>query len=277
MLLVAAMACSPAGNRGAGSSDAANRVATIDGEPLLADVLRFSPGASEEARGRALDQAILRRLAAAEARRRGLDAQPELAETIRGIEREARVREEAALQGALFASVRDGLVLPEEALRAHYEATKVRYAERQLRLRRRAFPSRAAAERSLAEGAALDGEGDETLGPSRLTDLPRTVLPEALGLEGPGARAIAGSDEEGWSLIELAEVLPAEPRAFEAVRAEVDASLRQKEATAAFRTLLDELRAKADVRVDEDALARLSQSGSGEGQGAGPGRSSDRP
>ena len=71
---------------------------------------------------------------------------------------------------------------------------------------------------------------------------------------------MAGSDEEGWSLIELAELLPAEPRAFEAVRAEVEASLRRKEATAAFRALVAELRAKADVRVDEAALARLSTS-----------------
>ena len=44
------------------------------------------------------------------------------------------------------------------------------------------------------------------------------------------------------------------------VRAEVEASLRQREATAAFRALLDELREKADVRVDEGTLARLSES-----------------
>ena len=86
------------------------------------------------------------------------------------------------------------------------------------------------------------------------------MLPEALRLERPGERTVAGSKEEGWSLIELAEVLPAEPRPFEAVRSEVEASLRQKEATAAFRALLDELRAEADVRVDEGALARLSAS-----------------
>ncbi len=71
---------------------------------------------------------------------------------------------------------------------------------------------------------------------------------------------MAGSEEEGWSVIELAEVLPAEPLPFEAVRAEVEASLRQREATAAFRALLDELREKADVRVDEGTLARLSES-----------------
>jgi len=127
-------------------------------------------------------------------------------------------------------------------------------------VRRRPFASPEAAERALGGDAGLEGEGAETIGPSPVRELPRTVLPEALRLERPGERAVAGSDEEGWSLIELAEVLPAEPRPFEAVRLEVEASLGQKEATAVFRALLDELREKADVRVDEAALARLSTS-----------------
>jgi hypothetical protein len=235
-------------------------VATVEGEAVLAEDLRVGPGAAPEARQRALDRAILSRLAAAEARRRGLDREPELAAALRAIEKEARAREEAALQSALFASVRDGLVLSEEALRAHYAATKLRYAERQIRIRRRSFASRGAAERALGEVSALEGEGAEALGPSPVSDFPRAVLPEALRLERPGERAVAGSEEEGWSVIELNEVLPAERRPFEAVRAEVEASLRQREATAAFRALLDELREEADVRVDEAALARLSTS-----------------
>jgi peptidyl-prolyl cis-trans isomerase C len=260
IVLAAALGCSPPEAPGADSGSTAGRVATVEGETLAAEDLRLAPSAGPEERERALDQAILRRLAAAEARRRGLDREPEVTAKLRAIEREARTRKEAALQAALFGSVREGLSPSEEALRAHYEATKLRYAERQLRLRRRPFASREAAERALGEVAPLEGEGAETIGPSPVRELPRTVLPEALRLERPGERSVAGSAEEGWSLIELAEVLPAEPRPFEAVRSEVEASLRQKEATAAFRALLDELRAEADVRVDEGALARLSAS-----------------
>lgn len=90
------------------------------------------------------------------------------------------------------ARVRDGLALSEEALRAHYEATKLRYAERQLRVRRRPFASREAAERALGEVAPLEGQGAETIGLSPVRELPRTVLPEALRLERPGERAVAG-------------------------------------------------------------------------------------
>jgi hypothetical protein len=260
IVFAAALGCSPTEAPGAANGGGAGGLATVEGEALAAEDLRLAPNACPEERQRALDQAILRRLAAAEARRRGLDREPELEAALRTIEREARAREEAALQAALFASVRDGLALSEEALRAHYEATKLRYAERQLRVRRRPFASREAAERALGEVAPLEGEGAETIGPSPVRELARAVLPEALRLERPGERLVAGSDEEGWSLIELAELLPAEPRPFEAVLAEVEASLRQKEATAAFRALVAELRAKADVRVDEAALARLSTS-----------------
>ena len=59
---------------------------------------------------------------------------------------------------------------------------------------------------ALAQGSC---EGAETIGPSPVRELPRTVLPEALRLDRAGERSVAGSAEEGWSLIELAEVLPA--------------------------------------------------------------------
>lgn len=120
----------------------------------------------------------------------------------------------------------------------------------------------------------LNWAGPARTGAPPVRDLPRTVLPEALRLDWPGARAVAGSGEEGWSLIELAEVRPAEPPPLDAVGAEVEASLRQKEAAAAFRALLDDLRANAEVRMVQEALARLSQSGQGEGWS---GRLSDRP
>lgn len=192
VLTATAVACAPPSQ---GPPEGA--VATVSGEAISALDLRLPPNVSEEGRRRALDHAILRTLATSEARRRGLADGPEVAEELAAIEREAKERQGAVLGEALLASLREELVLLDEALRAHYEATKLRYAERQLRLLRHAFPSREAAEQALA-GGAFPGEGAESLGPAPVAKLPRTVLPEALRPTDPRLFALLVRPVAAW-------------------------------------------------------------------------------
>jgi hypothetical protein len=66
---------------------------------------------------------------------------------------------------------------------------------------------------------------------------------------------MAGSESEGFGVVELVEVLPAVPQPFEAVRDRVEESWRTLEGQRAFARLIAELREKADIEIDEAALA----------------------
>jgi len=237
-------------------------LARLDGEPILLRearaLLREGEAADPARRRAAVKGVITRRLAAAEARRRGLDAEPTLHAELAAINREARARREALLRDVLYARIREELALTEAELRAHYAKIRSRFLERQVRLRRRSFPDRAAAEAAdaaLGPEGRLDPRASETLGPAPVRALPPEVLPEALGLEAVGDRVVVDAAEGTAALVDLAEVLPAEAPAFEAVRERVEASLRTLRAQEAMRELLAERRAAASVEIDEGVLA----------------------
>jgi len=237
-------------------------VARLDGEPILLRearaLLREGAAADPVRRRAAVEGVITRRLAAAEARRRGLAAEPTLHAELDAVEREARARREALLRDALYARIREALVLSEAELRAHYAKIRSRFLERQVRLRRRGFPDRAAAEAAHAASrpeGRLDPGASEALGPAAVRALPAEMLPEVLELEAPGDRVVVDAAEGTAALVELVEVLPAEAPAFEAVRERVEASLRTLRAQEAMRELLAERRAAASVEIDEAALA----------------------
>jgi hypothetical protein len=224
----------------------------VDGQPVAVPDL-----GSDRPRSEALKAAIGRKLAAAEARRRGLVQDGELAARLAALRREAAAREEALLGEALFAQLRDGLELSETEVRAHYERTKARHIERQLRFRRRRFENEAAAREALdalGSDARLDPAISEEIGPAPVSGLPREILPEALRLRGPGQRALA-EHEGSWWLVELVEVLPAVPRPYQEVRSEVERSLRTIRAQEAYAALLEQLRAQAEIEIDEAVLA----------------------
>lgn len=191
--------------------------------------------------------ARIRTLAAAEARRLGLDATPEMKAAVERLRLDSRQREEELLRDALFARIRDRVVLSDDELRAYYEKNLVRYTERRVRLRRERFASEAearAADAALGPAGRLDPARTEEIGPLPSAALPGAVGPEALALATPGERAlVAGS--EGSALVELLEVLPAEPRSFEAVREQVEKSLLALRAQQAFRAELERLESKA--------------------------------
>ena len=242
--------------------EAAVVVARVGGEPILvreARALLRAGEASDPARRRAaVEGVIVRRLAAAEARRRGLDSEAGLRAELGAVEHEARARQEALLRDALYARIREELALSEAELREHYEETRSRFLERQVRLRRRVFPDRAAAEAAdaaLGLAGRLDPTGREALGPAPVRALPPEVLPEALELQAPGDRVVVDAADGTAAVVELVEVLPAEAPAFEAVRERVEASLRTLRAQAAMRELLAERRAAASVGIDEAVLA----------------------
>ncbi len=218
-------------------------VARVNGEPVAIAPLTAADSATPAAARRKIDLAITRHLAAGEAVRRGLtNGSPSTALSIKDEER---------LRDALFASMRDSLELNEPELRAHYEKTKLRYASRQVVLRRKPFASEAearAADRQLGATGRLTGEGSETLGPAPVESLPASVLPEALSLRAPGQRA-AVQREGRWALVELAEIRASESLPLESVRAQVEQSLRLIRAQAAFHAELERLRSEADIEI----------------------------
>jgi len=94
------------------------------------------------------------------------------------------------------------------------------------------------------------------MGPAPIDKLPLTVLPEALQLRQPGDRTIVRRGDSA-SIVELVEILPAEPRPFEEVRDKVEESLRTIRAQEAFNKEIERLRTEAKVEIDEAALRSL--------------------
>ncbi len=152
--------------------------------------------------------------------------------------------DEERLRDALFASMRDSVVLADDELRAHYEQTRIRYVTRQLVLRRKPLASEAQAraeDRRLGAAGRLAADGAESIGPA-----PTDRLPEALSFTSPGQRAAVMRDGV-WSLVELEEIRAAETLPFEAVRAQVEQSLRLLRAQSEFHAEIDRLRQEAVI------------------------------
>jgi signal transduction protein with GAF and PtsI domain len=124
-------------------------------------------------------------------------------------------------------------------------------------LRRVAFASKEAAEaadRRLGSDGHLDPTTAEEISATEIQKLPAAVLPEATYLRKPGQRVVAGKEEEGWSLVELVDHVPADPSPFEDVRERVRDDLTALRALERVSTRVEERRAQAKVEVDESAL-----------------------
>jgi hypothetical protein len=232
-------------------------VARLNGEPLtIADLRSGSPGALRMDRGHALDAAVARRLAAQEARRRGLDATSDVRAQIEALQREAAAREDALLQGALETSLAAQVAVTDDELRARYEQTQGRYTERRLRLRRIAFPTAEAAhaeDERLGPDGRLDPAASEEIGPAPVQKLMQMQVLGVMRLREPGQRVVV-EREGGFALLELVEVLPPAPPPFEEVRAQIESELRAQRAGEAFAKLSQELRAAAKLEIDEAVL-----------------------
>lgn len=257
--LLPTLSCNPTDHATRGLQAADKVVARIGSHTITAGDLTAIRGERNDPR-RQLDAVIARRLAAQEARRKGLAKTDEMQQRLTAIQRQAAAQEEAVLRDALFAKLKSDLKLSDQDLRDFYEKTKIRFAIRELHLRRAAFASKADAEAAFAKLTAqgrLDPKSSEEIGPAPIEKLPPTVLPEALQLRQPGDRVLIqrGSDA---AIVELLEILPAEPRPFEEVRDKVEESLRTIRAQEAFNMEMERLRAEAKVEVDQAALQSLA-------------------
>jgi hypothetical protein len=243
-------------------------VAHIGSHPVTIGDLSATHGQPADPQ-RQLDMVITRRLAAEEARRQGLAKTGDISGRLVAIHRQAQAQEEAILRDALFAKMKSELKPSEQDLRDFYEKTKIRFGARELHLRRLAFASKHDAESALAKlglQGRLDPVSSEEIGPEVIEKLPPTVVPEALQLQQPGDRVMVQRGGES-SLVELVEILPAEPRPFEDVRDQVEESLRTIRAQEAFAKEIERLRTEAKVEIDEVVLRSLtSQSASAVGQ-----------
>jgi hypothetical protein len=232
-------------------------VARLNGDPLtIADLQGGLPRGMRQDPDHALEAALTRRLAAQEARRRGLADSSEVRAQVDALRLEAAAREEALLRDALYAALQSELVLSDVELRAHYERTQARYTERRLRLRRAAFPS---AEAARAEDARLGSDGhldpasSEEIGPAPIAKLMQGMLPGVMRLREPGQRIVVERAGD-FALVELVEVLPPAPLPFEEVREQIENEVRAQRAGEAFAKLVEELRAGARIEIDQAAL-----------------------
>lgn len=196
-------------------------------------------------------------LAADEARRRGLADDPARRAEIALLRARARVEEDSLLAQALFETERAGLSPSEDELRAHYEATRNRYLVQKMALRRVVFDSKEkaeAADRALGPDGHLDPAAAEEISATEIQRLPAAVLPEATYLRQPGQRVVAGKEEEGWSLVELVDHVPADPAPFQDVRERVRDDFTALRAIERVSAQVEELRAQAKLEIDETAL-----------------------
>jgi hypothetical protein len=234
-------------------------LASVDGSAIeAADLAPDAEGARRDPK-RQLEAVIARKLAIAEARRRNLDTEPDVAAKLEAIRRDAARSEEDVLRDALFASLRDAVALTGDELHAHYEKTKHRFAERQWRLLRQRFATEAearAADAKLGAEGHLDAARADAIGPATAAEVAVATSPEVLRLQRPGQRATVAHGG-AYELVELVELLPAVPKPFEAVRPQVEAGLRTLRAQEAFRAEIERLRAAAKIEIDAAALEVL--------------------
>ena len=165
-------------------------------------------------------------------------------------------QEQAVLRNALFNSIRLGLQVSEEDLRAQYEKTKDRYLERQWSLRTQSFASEdeaRAADAKLGPHGRLDPKQSEAPGPLPSGKLKGPVLIILHELKQPGDRKVVAL--ERWTIVELVEYLPAAQIPFDAVRDKVELNLRAIRAEEILGEELDKARSEIGVTIDEAALA----------------------
>ena len=233
-------------------------LARVGDEVVTVEDLGFVP-ARTKASDR-LEVLVSRKLAAVEARRRGLADDPKTRAKIAEFRRNLATWEEGLLRNALYNSIRQGVTPSEEAVRAHFEKTKKRYIEGQSELRLRTFASEAearSAAKALGATGRLDPAQSESLGPAPIEQLPADLQAVVRQLARPGDRQIV--DRAGvWTLVELeaydANALPP----FETVRVRVEQDLRAVLAEDAMNAELAKLRAE-QVKIDEAALANFEQ------------------
>jgi hypothetical protein len=233
-------------------------VAWVDGERIgVEDVLiarRRGGGADLDSR---IELAVLDRVASLEARRRKLDQQPKVERVLRDTRRELKRRELGILRAELKKEIVQEVEISEQELRRAYEEDERSYLERQLRLRRWSFESEEQARGALegVEGAdPLDPAQAMEEGPISLRSPPPSYGREMGRLRRPGERVVIQTERE-WLVLELAGFVDDAKTPFEVVRDHLQRRLQRDRAEKVFEEYLRELRADADVRIDQSVVS----------------------
>jgi len=233
-------------------------VAWVDGERVgVEDVLiarRRGGGADLDSR---IELAVLDRVASLEARRRKLHQRPKVERALRDTRREIRRRELEILRAALKQEIVQDVEISEQELRQAYEEDERSYLERQLRFRRWSFESE-----EQARGALEGVEGADALDPAQATEEgpfslrnPPPSYGRAMGrLRHPGERVVIQAERE-WLVLELAGFVNDAKTPFEVVRDHLQRRLQRDRAEKVFEEYLRELRADADVRIDQSVVS----------------------
>lgn len=258
--LLAIFACEKASqDAGDAPSDPKDAVlARVGDEVVTLEDLGFVPAWAKPSDR--LETLVMRKLAAAEARRRGLEKEPQTREKLAQFRRNLATWEDGLLRNALYNSIRLGMTVSEEELRAHFEQTIDRYVEPQWKLRVRKFASEAEARAAAADLGAtgrLDPAQSESIGPLSAGQLPPDLEPVLPLLKAPGDRQVLNLTGE-WSLVELDTHLADAPLPFEVVRERVEQGLRAVRAEETLKAELAKLRAE-QVTIEAAALATLEK------------------
>lgn len=258
------------------------------------DRLRYQ---TPERRKELLDQMIAVELLAAEARKRGLDKDPETAEAIRQVLRDAIVRE-ARLKGRAPADI------PEPDVRAWYEAHKSEFEEpERRRISHLVVKDKAKAEKLLTDARkatptqwgelVLDNSLDapakpyhgsmELLGDLGLVGAPndeRGANPKVpaevrkaafeIAKVGDVLDHIVQTSDGNWHVIKLIGKTDVHTRSFAEAERTIRIAIVQKEMGDADKALENELRKTIPVQIDEAALGRVRIPEDPGGADAGP-------
>lgn len=245
------------------------------------DRLRYQ---TPERRRELLDHMITVELLAREARRRGLDKEPEVQEGYRQILRDAILSE--ARKG-----LREPAAIPVAEVRAYYDAHSEDYQEpERRRVGHIVVKDKETADKLLAEAAkatapewgalvlkhSLDAPGKDYKGPAETAGdlgfvgptsdarganprVPEAVRTAVFEVAKPGEvldRPVVDSEGK-WHIVRLIALTDAHTRPFAEAERMIRITLVQQEISALEKSLEDELRAKYPVTIDDSALASV--------------------
>jgi hypothetical protein len=252
-------ACQPGGVRDAEDAEPTGVVvAWVDDEGIgLDEVLAIRPARGDEDREARIETAVLGKIANREARRRMLDEQPDVERALSNVRVQAMRREDQILREALKKELAKDVEISEEELRQAYQENERSYRDRQLRLREWSFATQREAQdavEGVAGADALDpGEAVEP-DPVSLRN-PPAIYARVMGrLRHPGDRVVVEAKGK-WLVLELVDFVTDARIPYEEVRDHVLRRLRRERAEEVFQERLRELRASADVRLDQAVVS----------------------
>ncbi|HET8542588.1 MAG TPA: peptidylprolyl isomerase [Anaeromyxobacter sp.] len=206
-----------------------------------------------------LDSLVVDALLAAEARRLGVDASPEAAAFV---DRETRITAARALVDEFAAKAAPGDAVLREAFHQSSDFVRYTFLSYGSREEAQAALDRIRKGSALADEAkkAVESQLDPAKAPFQMRAQIGKELADALFAANPGDLVGPAELDPGFALAVLHEKQIGTDQLFAAKRESLLASARRQTAVVAREHLVEQLRAKAKIEVDEAFLAGLSGS-----------------